>query len=325
MSRKNQPFSIAMLLDGKGGGRDLEADEIANWQESDGLLWLDIDLMQKAGKQWLNEESKLDKSVLSILLAAETRPRSLVESGCLMVILRGINMNPGAVPDDMVAVRVALQQNLIVSTRRRKVLSIADMRESLLAGKGPKDSGEFLIALTGFLSTRIESAVENIENMVAELDEKMADRETENVRVTLGVIRRQAAAIRRHLAPQRDAIDRIARSNAEILTSRHVFDLREEGDQLTRHIEDLDLARENALVTQEELMNRVALEQNSRMYLLSVVAAIFLPLTFITGLLGMNVAGLPGTENPRGFIYSALIMLASLAGLVLYFRSRKWL
>jgi zinc transporter len=199
------------------------------------------------------------------------------------------------------------------------------MREALLAGKGPKDSGEFLIALTGFLSTRIESAVENIENMVAELDEKMAGRETENVRVTLGVIRRQAAAIRRHLAPQRDAIDRIARSNAEILTSKHVFDLREEGDQLTRHIEDLDLARENALVTQEELMNRVALEQNSRMYLLSVVAAIFLPLTFITGLLGMNVAGLPGTENPRGFFYSALIMLASLAGLVLYFRSRRWL
>ena len=72
-------------------------------------------------------------------------------------------------------------------------------------------------------------------------------------------------------------------------------------------------------------MNRVALEQNSRMYLLSVVAAIFLPLTFITGLLGMNVAGLPGTENPRGFFYSALIMLASLAGLVLYFRSRRWL
>ena len=80
MSHTEQPFSIAMLLDGKGGGRDLNADEVANWQESDGLLWLDIDLMEKAGKQWLNEESKLDKSMLSILLAAETRPRSLVVS-----------------------------------------------------------------------------------------------------------------------------------------------------------------------------------------------------------------------------------------------------
>jgi zinc transporter len=143
--------------------------------------------------------------------------------------------------------------------------------------------------------------------------------------VSLGIIRRQAAAIRRHLAPQRDAIDRIARSNAKVLTERNVFELREEGDQLTRHIEELDLARENALVTQEELMNRIALEQNARMYLLSIVAAIFLPLTFVTGLLGMNVAGLPGTENPKGFIYSVLIMVVSLIGLVLYFRSRKWL
>jgi len=325
MSRKDSPFSIAMLLDDKGGGRDLGDGEVANWQEGDGILWLDIDLTQDSGKQWLDNEIGFNKSVLSILLAAETRPRSLVEGDSLIVVMRGINMNPGAVPDDMVAVRMALQQNRILTTRRRTVLSVADLRDSLLAGNGPKSSGDFLVALTGFLSTRIESAVENIENMVDDLDEKMADHETENVRVTLGVIRRQAAAIRRHLAPQRDAIDRIARSNIHLLTDRTIFELREEGDQLTRHIEDLDLARENALVTQEELMNRVALEQNARMYLLSVVAAIFLPLTFITGLLGMNVAGLPGTENPRGFIYSGLVMLASLAGLVLYFRSRKWL
>ena len=325
MTRKNQTFSIAMLLDGKGGARDLSVDEVSSWQEGDGVLWLDIDLMKKAGKQWLSNESSLDKSVQSVLLAAETRPRSLVEADNLIVVMRGINMNPGAVPDDMVAVRMALQQNRIISTRRRSVLSVTDMRESLLAGKGPKNPAEFLVSITAYLSTRIESAVENIEELVADLDEQMADRETDEVRTTLGVIRRQAAAIRRHLAPQRDAIDRIARSNTGLLSDRNVFDLREEGDQLTRHIEDLDLARENALVTQEELMNRVALEQNARMYLLSVVAAIFLPLTFITGLLGMNVAGLPGTENPYGFIYSALIMVASLIGLVLYFRSRKWL
>jgi zinc transporter len=325
MTDENQPFSIAMLLDGKGGARDLSAEEVANWREGDGVLWLDIDLTKKAGKQWLSKEGSLDQSLQSVLLAAETRPRSLVEADSLIVVMRGINMNPGSVPDDMVAVRMALQQNRIISTRRRTVLSVKDIRESLLAGKGPKNSAEFLVAITGCLSNRIESAVENIENMVADLDEQMADRATDEVRTSLGVIRRQAAAIRRHLAPQRDAIDRIARSSTGLLSDRDVFDLREEGDQLTRHIEDLDLARENALVTQEELMNRVALEQNARMYLLSVVAAIFLPLTFITGLLGMNVAGLPGTENPYGFIYSALIMVASLAGLVLYFRSRKWL
>ena len=325
MQREGSPFSSAILLDSKGGGRDLSDDEVANWSPENGLLWLDLDLGNKLGRRWLAKNSHLDKSVSSILLAGETRPRSLTESDSLIVIMRGINMNPGAVPDDMVAVRMSLQPNRIVTTRRRKVLSVTDLCDALRAGKGPKSVGRFLVSLTGFLSTRIESAVENIENLISDLDDKMAEQAVEDVRVTLGMVRRQAAAIRRHLAPQRDAIDRIARSHADILTDNDVFDLREEGDQLTRHIEDLDLARENALVTQEELMNRVAMEQNARMYLLSVVAAIFLPLTFVTGLLGMNVAGLPGTVNPNGFIYSALIMVGCLFALVAYFRFRRWL
>lgn len=324
MTSRKSPFDIAMLLDGKGGARDLSAEEVANWTEADGVLWVDVQFDNRDGIRWLQKDSELSRSILSILLAGETRPRSLVEAGKLIAILRGINMNPGAVPDDMVAVRLCLERRRIITSRRRKVLSIDDLREALLAGTGPRSPSGFLIELTGYLSNRIESAVDNIEQMVDAVDSE-SGADIGDMRVTLGVVRRQAAAIRRHLAPQRDAIDRIARSDAAILTERDIFRLREEGDQLTRHVEDLDLARENALVTQEELMNRVALEQNSRMYLLSVIAAIFLPLTFVTGLLGMNVAGLPGTENPNGFLYSALLMIVCLIGLILYFRSRKWL
>ncbi len=325
MTPKKGPFNIAMLLDRKGGGRELSDDEVANWSESDGILWIDIDLDNKQGRKWLLKDANMDKTVSSILLAGETRPRSLSNSDGLIVIMRGINMNPGAVPDDMVAIRMAMQEARIVTTRRRKILSINDLKDALLAGNGPKSVGGFLTSLTAFLADRIEAAVDNIEQVISELDEKMSGGDIETIRVTLGMVRRQAAAIRRHLAPQRDAIDRIARSGTGILSDADVFTLREEGDQLTRHIEDLDLARENALVTQEELMNRVALEQNSRMYLLSIVAAVFLPLTFVTGLLGMNVAGLPGTENPNGFLYSAFIMVVCLIGLIAYFRHRKWL
>ena len=56
--------------------------------------------------------------------------------------------------------------------------------------------------------------------------------------------------------------------------------LRQEADRIMRHLEDLDLARERAVVLQEELLSHIAQEQNARMYVLSVVAAIFLPLTF---------------------------------------------
>ena len=102
-------------------------------------------------------------------------------------------------------------------------------------------------------------------------------------------------------------------------------DLRQEADRITRYLEDLDLARERAVVLQEELLSHIAQEQNSRMYVLSIVAAIFLPLTFITGLLGMNVGGLPGLESPAGFAWSIAIMIVSGIALFIFFRWKRWL
>lgn len=320
MAATQERFTIALLLDGKGGARELSDAEVDNWAPDQGLLWLDIDQNNKGGQNWLAQHPRD-----AVLLAGETRPRSLADEQGLAVVLRGINMNPGAVPDDMVAIRMAFDHNRVVTARRRKVLSIIDMRDELLAGKGPKTAGQFLVMLNQHLSGRIESAIENIEEMIESLDTRVSSGSADNVRVDLGVVRRQAAAIRRHLAPQREALDRISRAHGGVLLETEVFDLRQEADHLTRQIEDLDLARENALVTQEELMNRVAMEQNSRMYVLSIVAAIFLPLTFVTGMLGMNVAGLPGTEDPNGFVYSSIIMVACLAALIGYFRWRRWL
>jgi zinc transporter len=318
-------FESALLLDGSGGAKELSDEEVRNWSPDDGLLWVDCDQNNAAVKEWLTRQADVSQNARNILLAGETRPRSVDEGDGLLVILRGINMNPGAVPDDMVAVRMCLQERRIITAHRRKLLSIQDVIESLVAGAGPKTVGEFLIALTVNLGRRISAAIENIENLVDEQEAEVAQGDIGELRAALGVVRRQAAAIRRHLAPQRDTLDRIVRAHAGLLTDRETFDLREEGDQLTRYVEDLDLARENALVTQEELMNRVAQEQNARVYLLSVISAIFLPLTFVTGLLGMNVAGLPGVDNSSGFMISALIMLLLAVSLAAYFRWRKWI
>jgi len=325
MSSAARQFEFALLFDGNGGARELSDEEVAAWSPGDGILWVDCDQSHKQARKWLLENSNVDKDMLNILLAGETRPRSIAEPERLAIIMRGINMNPGAVPDDMVAVRVVLEKHRVISSHRRKVLSVGDVRQALLADNGPKSVGDFLIRLTGFLAGRIEAAVENIELMLEKLDAHIAEGNVAAVRGELGVVRRQAAAIRRHLAPQRDALDRLARAETSVMTARELIAVRDEGDHVTRYIEDLDLARENALVTQEELTNRIAQEQNARMYLLSVVAAVFLPLTFVTGLLGMNVAGLPGTINPNGFIFATLIMVLLGIGLVVFFRWRRWI
>jgi len=120
-------------------------------------------------------------------------------------------------------------------------------------------------------------------------------------------------------------LDRMNRRHPAVLAEDDALDLLREADRVTRYLEDLDLARERIVVLQEELSGQIAQQQNSRMYVLSVVAAVFLPLTFVTGLLGMNVGGLPGLENPMGCAVSIVIMIAAAVVLLLFFRWKRWL
>ena len=91
------------------------------------------------------------------------------------------------------------------------------------------------------------------------------------------------------------------------------------------YVEDLDLARERAMVVREEMLSNLAQEQNSKMYLLSLVAAVFLPLSFITGMMGMNTAGLPGSENTMAFWIVVVLMLLTGLGILLVFRRKRWM
>jgi zinc transporter len=234
-------------------------------------------------------------------------------------------MNPGSDPDDMVSIRVWLEPDRILTSRRRTLLSIQDIRDDIQAGNGPATPGEFVVTLVFRLADRIGTVVNDIEAALDSAEEDAVIQAAGAFRSTLSDLRRKTASIRRYLAPQRDALDRLYRQPGELFSQGEAQALREEADRITRYLEDLDLARERAMVLQEELLGRMAHEQNSRMYLLSVVAAVFLPLSFLTGLLGMNVAGLPGTENPQAFALSAVAMIGLGIGLVILFRWKKWI
>lgn len=319
------PVESAWVLDGAGGARLVDAAGLADWSTASGILWADLDLTRSAARDWLRRRAGMEKATVEALLAGETRPRALALPTGLMLVVRGVNLNPGADPEDMVAVRIWLDRQHIITSRRRRMLSVEDVAEALKAGNGPTTPGSFLVCLIGRLTERIGAVVDQIEDGIDDIELSIAEGEVADLRRRLGDLRRQIAAIRRFLSPQRDALDRLYRQPGEFLSDRESQDLREETDRLTRHLEDLDLARERALVTQEELNNRIAQEQNQRVYLLSVVAAIFLPLTFVTGLLGMNVAGLPGTESPWGFVISSVTMFLLGVGLTLFFKWKRWI
>jgi zinc transporter len=288
----------AFLFDGTGGGRRLELSDIESWTPEQGVLWVHLDYTSEDAQQWLQNSAGLEELVVDALLVEETRPRATLIDDGLLIALRGINTNPGAEPDDMVAIRLWVDDKRIISTRERVLLSVRDIVERLDAGKGPVDTAGFLVMLADRLVWRMSDTVDHFEDLVADLEDQVLDAGSGSLRFDLATLRRQTITLRRYLAPQRDAFARLISEKIAWLDDDDRLRLREVNDRLIRHIEDLDAVRERAAVTQEELLSRLSDQMNTRMYVLSVVAAIFLPLGFLTGLLGINVGGIPGTDHP---------------------------
>ena len=315
----------AFLLDGRGGGREIGWGEIAAWRPEQGLLWVHLDRAGPDAKRWLRQDSGLDPVIARALLAEDVRPRELRVDDGLLVTLRGVNLNPGAEPEDMVAVRIWLEPSRIVTVRHRRLMAVSDLRDALAGGRGPTSAGAFLVMLSDRLIERMGPVIDDLIDEVDRLEDAVVTAHSAALRSDLAKVRREAISLRRYLAPQREVMARLANEQASCLAPDHKGLLREISDRTTRFVEDLDAARERAGVVQDELNNLISDQMNRTMYLLTVVAAVLLPPSLITGLLGVNVGGIPGTDHPLSFsIVIALIMALAVTEIAIL-RRLKWI
>lgn len=314
----------ALLLDGHGAARELSMGQAQAWKPDDGVLWLHLNLESAGADQWLRESAGVPPIAVEALLSEETRPRVTAIDKGLHLSLRGVNHNPGQDPEDMVSIRLWVEENRVISTERRSMLSTADLVSALISNRGPTSPAQLVTGLCSRIVWRIGEMVDQFEDRVADLETRSLDGRDSDLRRGLSDLRREAIAVRRYLAPQREALNRLPMEKIEWMSDADRMNIRTVTDSLIRNIEDLDALRERASVTQEELTNRIAEQMNTRMYVLSIVAAIFLPLGALTGLLGVNVGGIPGTDYPLAFGVFVLFLLAVVAAQIIWFRRKKW-
>ena len=316
---------FACLLDGQGGGRPLDWAGLQSWTPADGLLWIHLDRRGQGARDWLLDRSGVDPAACEALLLEETRPHCAAFDAGLLLLMRGINLNPGADPEDMVSLRLWIDDNRVITLRHRKVVSVQEIRQSLDNATGPRRLGELVTQISGALIARIGGVIGTLDDRVDELESEVLTSRSPGLRRRLHAVRHQAIDLRRYIAPQRDALAQLALQETAWLEPLDRARLRETGDRLTRYVEDLDAARERASVVQDELSTRLSEETNRTMYILSLLATIFLPLGFVTGLLGMNVGGMPLTDDPWAFVEVCAALGALGVLQLLLFTCLKWI
>lgn len=310
----------SFYLNGSGGAHIGQAGDLNN-----NLSWHHINFKSTQGKKWLKKQSHLSRQALSTLAQIETRPRLYIEDDSIIMCLRGINFNnESQSPEDMIAIRIWMNEHSIITSSGRDSKSIAFIQNALKNGEGPKSVVELLFMLIEQLALLTDEFIDSLDTVLDKQEDEIKTTPFEEFNLKISSTRRQIVTIKRYLAPQKEALDKLFRSKTNYIKESFYDLLYIQIDKFIHLLENLELLRERALVLQEQYMTHISHQQNSRLYLLAIISAIFLPLTFLSGLLGMNVGGLPGLDSPSAFwLVSGFCLITTIVMLIIFKRS-KW-
>lgn len=302
MEIENDGLLGAWLVSPDGSAEKIDWRHLDDEIEDGAWRWIHLHRDGHRTQSWLLDGEIPPNQIAWALMAEDTRPRYTEIDGTGLLFLRGVNLNEGAEPEDMVSLRLSIDTRTIITVGLRRLRTIDDMMEDFSTGHVPPSPSAFIERLVNYLCQRAEPVIDELEEIIAqhELDaiteKRVPSVETRNAFTDA---RQDAVILRRYLVPQAEALRTILRHEPRWLIAREV--LEEAAAAHDRIIEDLDTVRERAAVLRDEMAARLAERMNEIMLALSIVSVVFLPITFVTGLFGMNVAGLPLSEVPWGF------------------------
>ena len=326
-TQTDTPLLFGRVLNGQGGAREIGWDEAQGWQPAapGEVMWLHVCRNRDGVQDWLESELRIPEPTAELLTSDATRPRAFTEGETLVATLRGINFNPGAQPEDMISMQVWCDGRRLITLRRHPLQTPREVVAMLDRGNGPPDAGATITLLAELLITRMSQSIVDMNAVLDELEHDDPEEQAERMLKQISTIRRNCLGLKRHMAPQHEALEQISRDAPYWFEDHDRREIAESIARLRRYLDDIDISKESAVVLQDELRARSLASSEHATYMLTIVAGIFLPLGFLTGLLGINVGGMPGMEDPDAFWLVVGLCLVLFVALIVTFRRLRWL
>jgi zinc transporter len=302
--------------------RTVPVEEAAAANGSARLVWIHLDQRDPATRGVLTATLGLMDVVVNALTALETRPRCEPMGEGALVNLRGLALKDEREADELVSIRIWLGRGVIVSTARFAMRPLPAMCEAFKAGQ-VKDPGDFVALLARLITEDLDPDVAELGDSLDDCELKLDGKKAFALRGEIAVTRSKAIEYRRFVAPQRQALERLSTLECGWLEPDDRLHLSEAADRFARMAEELESIRERAALMHEQITDLHAEMIDTRALLVSVLALIFLPLTYLTGLYGMNVP-LPGQEDRFAFDIIVGVSVAFFGAGMLYFVKARW-
>lgn len=292
-------------------------------QDAD-FVWIHVNFATEPGRQWLMRQSGLPVQLASMMLDRNEEPGAQVfGTGCLIVLedrLRDFDADGG----ELAEIHVWLEQNRLITGRWKPLAATDRLRFRLEVGEAPPTAAALFFHLLEETVADLESFGRRVRRRFDALEDQVLEDAVDGVAGELGAIRREAIKLRRRAMPLRQLFARLQNTLPAWVKD-------EEGerfDPLLGRVEratgDLQECVEQSRLLHDEFAARSAERAGRNLYILSVLSAVMLPLNLVTGLFGMNVAGLPGLENHAAFWWILAGMVAFTVAVMVWFKRKRW-
>ena len=315
-------MSCLAILVGDGGIRELSAQDAAAY-EGPGFVWIHLEGAEEAERLILAGQGIPDIAA-NALVATETRPRcDRFDEGAL-INLRGPAADESGGTDRLVSIRMWARAGKLNSVTRHPLAATSDVKLLMESGR-ILDPGDLVAAFARAISKQLDPQVAELGDRLDDCESGFEEGNVYKLRSEIAHVRSEAIAFRRFVAPDRDALTTLAELDYDWIAEEDRLHIREAADRFARMTEELEAVRERAALLHEQLTDMRGEMMESRSLMISIVAFIFLPLTFITGLLGMNVEGIPYAQEPWAFGGVVAICVLIAAVVYAWFMYRHWL
>lgn len=326
-------FVCAFSFHGNDSVR-LSWDEARTEITRDGPTWLHLTANDDAVENWLTGVDAMPDLAREFLNGEDKRPRLHIGPTFLYGVVADVERvaeTPDADPNAQAArretgaLRFYVDKNRMITVRARPLESTDRLRHAVLEGAVFSDTIELFAGLIRALNDTVADRIDELGDQLDDIEEDVLDGRHRNCRAALGDVRRRLVEVKRFIDPERNALTQLVVRRLDWAEPRSMETLAQAIQVLNGLGAGLESLYERSKLLQDEIAALLSEDINNKLLWLAVMSALLMPATLISGIFGMNVAGLPGTKDPHSFLIVGAVMVAC-AAVTLYLlrRLRLW-
>ncbi|MFC1676727.1 magnesium/cobalt transporter CorA [Planctomycetota bacterium] len=306
-----------------------KVEECFPFKEMPTVTWINIDglhrieTIEKIGKHF-----ELHPLILEDILNTGQRPKCEDYEKCLFMVLKMLRYNDENNSVQSEQVSLVLGQNFVISFQEEVGDVFEQIRDRIRNAKGRirKMSADYLAyalidAIVDNYFLILEKMGEQIESMEEELIAKPSDKTVRRIHA----LKRELIFLRKSVWPLRELINSMEKTESSLISDSTGPYLRDVYDHTIQVIDTVESFRDMVSGMLDIYLSSISNRMNAVMKVLTIIATIFIPLTFIAGIYGMNFKFMPELEWKWGYFIVLIIMAIVAAIMLIYFKRKKWL